>query len=352
MYLPSASTALLALLALLVLLTLFIVRYALALTLNYRAARATGLPCLVCPANSRSLPWMIFSVAGRPLIERVLPAWAWRRVRVQIYGWEFRLRGAPQAELGPVFWLVTPETNKLWIAEPEAAAAVLARRKAFVTLPITQKIIGRFGPNVLTTDDEDWQRQRRIIAPLLNERIMEKVWRESRDQARQMLAYFGSLPGATTDRAIEGMRTIAMNVLGAAGYGTPASWTPDGEKGLKPPKGHKMSFLESIATIADNLLPATVGPKWMFDLPFMPDKVKRIGIAVEEFEPHADALVRQEREAGGLEASNTLTGTMVRISDREKAAGGGQGKSALHLSESEMRGAIFQFTIAGMKGFL
>ena len=323
----------------------YTLRWSFRLYFNYRAARATGIPYLLCPANPNSALFMVFSIPLRPLFLCLLPAWLWRRLRVQIYGWEYLLRGAPQAELGPVFWVVAPEGLKLWIAEPEAAADVLARRKDFGILDVSKRVIGRFGPNVLVADGEDWQRQRRIIAPIVNERISGVVWDESRAQARQMLAYFAGRPNGETDRAIIGARTIAMNVLGSAGYGTPARWTPDGEKGLSPPPGHKMSFLEAIATIADNLLPATVVAPWICKLPFMPDSVKRMGIAADEFEPHADAILRQEREKSGrVDTAKSLTATMVRISDSEKKATG-QGKTALHLSEAEMRGAIFQFTV-------
>ena len=105
---------------------------------NALAARKTGLPYLVCVANPNNILWMVFVIPLRPLLTRVLPAWLWRRVRPIVYGWEFHTRGAVIEELGPVFVIVTPSTNKLWIAEPALANDVLARRKDFTTAPMTK----------------------------------------------------------------------------------------------------------------------------------------------------------------------------------------------------------------------
>ena len=206
-------------------------------------------------------------------------------------------------------------------------------------------------PNIQQHDGDDWQRTRRIIAPLLNERISSLVWAESRAQAQQMLTHFAARPRGETDGLVAGCRTLAMNVLGAAGYGTPAAWRPDGEAGAAPPPGRKLTFLDAIATIAEHMAPALLLPPWVCQLPVFPASVRKIGVAASEFESHADDLIRDAREAAAGETkqgSNGLTAAMVRISDAERKAQGGEAeKTALHLSEAEMRGSIFQFTIAG-----
>jgi hypothetical protein len=50
---------------------------------------------------------------------------------------------------------------------------------------------------------------------------MELVWTETSTQAAEMLEYFAASFNGETNETIEGLRSITMNVLGSAGYGTP-----------------------------------------------------------------------------------------------------------------------------------
>ena len=56
------------------------------------------------------------------------------------------------------------------------------------------------------------------MAPQLNERISEVVWKESMEQADQMIQYMLSQPDSSSREGIAGVRSIAINVLGQVGY--------------------------------------------------------------------------------------------------------------------------------------
>ncbi len=76
-------------------------------------------------------------------------------------------------------------------------------------------------PDILTllqSDDDSWARQRRIVAPNLNERISQVVWDEAAAQARKMVELMLMKPDGSRD-TISGLRTLAMNVLGHVAYG-------------------------------------------------------------------------------------------------------------------------------------
>ena len=171
-----------------------------------------------------------------------------------------------------------------------------------------------------------------------------------------MLAYFASLPDRETNGVVAGTRTIAMNGLGAAGYGKRVTWRSDGERGkgdAATAVGRPLNFLDAIAIIADNIVPATILAPWLCKLPIMPASVRRIGEASAAYTPNAEALLREERfavQSTTKEAamkSNSLIRAMVRISDDAKARGSDSGKTALHLTEDEIHGSLFQFTVAG-----
>lgn len=117
---------------------------------NYREARKSGYPLLICPANPNNVLWMIFSVPSRPVLARFLPAFIYRQIIPSIYGWEFPFKYELFARLGSSFILVTPGKNELWVADPETAHSILLRRNDFVQSDVGSRIIGMFGPNVIT----------------------------------------------------------------------------------------------------------------------------------------------------------------------------------------------------------
>lgn len=65
-------------------------------------------------------------------------------------GWEFIEKHAAHDQFGSAFILVTSSINELWCADPFMAQSILARRKDFLSLPMTHKILGFLGGNVLT----------------------------------------------------------------------------------------------------------------------------------------------------------------------------------------------------------
>lgn len=93
---------------------------------------------------------MIFSVAFRPILARFLPGFIYRQIIPAIYGWEFLSRYEIFARLGSSFILVTPGKNEFWVADPETAHSILARRNDFLQSDVGSRIMGLFGPNVIT----------------------------------------------------------------------------------------------------------------------------------------------------------------------------------------------------------
>lgn len=118
---------------------LWAIWYLQALAANHLKARRTGFPIYISPVNQDNLLWLIFSVPLRPLFSRFLPAFAFDRIKVAIYGWEYILRNSVQEKLGATFLLVTPGRNELWTTDPEIAQIVLQRRKDFVHLDISKR---------------------------------------------------------------------------------------------------------------------------------------------------------------------------------------------------------------------
>lgn len=195
------------------------------------------------------------------------------------------------------------------------------------------------------SNGDDWQRQRKLVAPNLNERIMGLVWAESSSQAAEMLDYFMTTFGGETNETIEGLRSIAMNVLGSAGYGTPQPWKQDVKASES---GYKLSYVDAVSAVINNIIAVAVIPAAVFSLPIWPDSVRRIGVGLQEFPLRTKEMLEAERKSASTDASprNNMMSTLVRLSDSAKDGEKIDSKSQ-NLSEEEIMGNLFQFTAAG-----
>ena len=175
---------------------------------------------------------------------------------------------------------------------------------------------------------------------------MDLVWAESSKQALEMVEHYASAFGGETDEAVEGLRTIAMNVLGSAGYGVSQPWKQEPDN---TDSGYKLTYVDAVCAIINNIIAVAVIPSRFFSLPIMPDTVRRIGTALQEFPIRTKDMLQTERRSAASDASprNNMMSTLVRLSDTAKHDEGVDSKSAQHLSEEEILGNLFLFTIAG-----
>lgn len=328
----------------LLLLSAFVAHNSYKLISNYVKARKIGLPLVIVPIDPNSIPWMIISVPLRPVFRRFLPPFIFDRLQMTSYGWEHHAKYQPFEKWGPSFILVTCGSNELWTADPEHATEILKRPRDYNQSIMGNIVMRLFGENLLTTDGEDWSRQRRLIAPTFNERISDTVFRESCRQAEEMLDYYvNDLDGISPDMA-DGFKTIAINVLGAAGYGIPRPWRGEEQT---PAPGYKMTYMEATRLTIDHIVEAAVLPTKVLTLPFMPKVLRDVGISVLEFPIHTRNMLENERNLRARSPAdrNTLMSQLVKLADQnteEKTTSQFKG-----LSEDEVNGNLFVFTAAG-----
>ena len=290
---------------------------------NYNIARKIGFPIYLTPLSPQNIAWLFIGASYQPQLEKYLPKWAYDRIIPSVQGWEHNQKWNVNARLGPVYTLVAPTLNEVWIADPAMAKEVLTRRKDFIQLPMSQLILNRFGPSLPGSNGEVWQHQRRIIAPILNERIMESVWNDGR---RLAVKEVGKL-----EHLVEAMRSVTINILGSTVYGSRVSY----QGAEKPPKGYSQTFMTSVINLVSNLILCGVAPVWALKLPIWPKWVKEIGVAAEEFPRHAMTMVEDVRSE--TERPNSLVGALVKAADADKQ----------NFKEEDIMGNMFTFTLAG-----
>lgn len=182
------------------------------------------------------------------------------------------------------------------------------------------------------------QRQRRIVAPNLNEKISETVWDESCLQARAMLEYMVQNPG---DQTLNGLRVIAKNVIGKAGYDANMPWTTTEHHAAESLSGETGAYFQAISLVTDNILPAALLPAWFMKMPIMPTSLQTLGVQMDRIPQYIKSMLKGERESLSKKSRDNFLSMLVRLSDQEAKSSGN------FLTEEEISGNLFTFTAAG-----
>ena len=196
---------------------------------------------------------------------------------------------------------------------------------------------------------------------------MKDVWEESSRQAQTMIDTLGENFPMTnpenkhdnprdseeTGETIEGLRLIAINVIGYVGYNTRRAWV----KRVTPPVENKLTFMEATLAIVNNIILAVALPDLILRSRLMPAVIRTLGEAKTVFPNYARSFVAKERVFASHQP--TLMGALVK-----KMKGASHAKNpdnqnktidpsdkpvptASYLSEDEVIGNLFNFTIAG-----
>ncbi|TLD09466.1 hypothetical protein PspLS_12014 [Pyricularia sp. CBS 133598] len=360
--------------ATILLFSLWIFSHIRSLARNYSSAKALGLPIIIHPFDPDSITFTFLSEPLHAILVRVLPSSAYAYIEPSFFGWEFHDKGAIHQRLGSAFVIVTTGINRLVSSDPTLSLTFMTRRRDFVHTDSSTQVMGMHGPNIISAGEEAWSRQRRIVAPALNERISPDVWHESVEQASSLADVLLSSSSLTPaeDRStdtIPGLRSIAINVLSRIAYGSGKSftvWNPSYD-----PKTD-MSYVDAIAISTDLLIAAAFIPAWIMRLPVMPISLQTLAAALPKLPDLTKNMLEQERErissssaddmtttTGAKKRPDTIMTTLLRLSDqaKEEAASGdnkartADGASSVgnkaYLTEPEIQGNLFVFTAAG-----
>ncbi|KAI9046082.1 cytochrome P450 [Aspergillus affinis] len=317
-----------------------------ALAKNYSRARRSGFPVYISPVPSENIVWMVTAPILLRYLKNYLPQGIYDRLDVTLHGWEFRQNGAIFRRVAKTFMLVTPDEVSFWSADPALGKAVLQRRKDFPVPPSVAQFMGIFGSNLLQTNGDEWQRQRRIIAPNLNERISAVVWKTSCEQAQSMRTYMLQNPG---NEVLSGLRCLAINVLGRASYGQHAAWTPQLQDSVDESVDARESYFKTVAMVAEKLIFAALVPTWMLKLPVCPAAFRSLGNHIEKMPSYTKQVLEKERKmaADGFSTNDNILSMLVRFSDQAKQSETKASGPSLSLTEDEISGNLFIVSTAG-----
>jgi hypothetical protein len=284
MTLPSLSIGLLVLLY-------FPIKVALRYRYNLKAAKASGLPYSSCPVYIYNRLWLLSSLVVVPMIKKFLPTkWQgrWSRFLHPEFGWidAYRLyQDSDFAINSDSFMLVSPELNMLFTADPEVIIQLTTRRADFPKPTEIYDGLRVFGDNVVTTEGATWRRHRKNTNTPFGERNNRVVWKESIFQADQMIQHWTNTQspksnseqksrkgwGAVLSELSHDTMRLSLYVISRAGFDVRCEWpdqiSSESKEGVmsatEVPKGHKMSYMESLETLLLRILAIFMAPLWL-----------------------------------------------------------------------------------------
>ena len=158
----------------------------------------------------------------------------------------------------------------------------------------------------------------------------------------------------TNNLACDGLETISINILGAVGYGVYQSWTPSGSVNSNSDNDTMVSFFASLSVQTQHFFAAALLPTWLLSLPIMPKLLRNIGAAKNTFPVHAQQMIdierrnQAEKSVGRDNFISTLVGFLKEskkeIGEKENMM---QPSNALYMTDQEVRGNLFIFSVAG-----
>ncbi|KAL2049437.1 hypothetical protein ABVK25_010341 [Lepraria finkii] len=312
------------------------------LFINYLTARKIGVPLVIIPVSHENPLWMIVDKKiFIPLFER-LPFGSGNFTRYNWRGWEFQDKNKSHLEKGDVFVVVTPGRNWLYLCNAEALLDVFQRRADFPRPLELFEMVKVFGPNLSTTDGQQWQRHRKVTASCFSEQNNELVWTESVRQARGMLDYWCSQK--STRSIADDARTLSLHVLSSAGFGK--SYPFQGYLEASP-TDVATSYKESLQTILDNCILLMVLGQDFLSQSWLPKRLRKLHQATLTFKQYMTEVYEEEKKciADRKPGDGNLMTSLIRASTGANVTIDSENQGG--LTESEIYGNVFVFNFAG-----
>lgn len=223
----------------------------------------------------------------------------------------------------------------LLLADPAAIKEVTSSRARFPKPLEDYEPLKIFGPNVLTSEGEEWKRYRKVVAPAFSDRNYKMVWDET---VRIVNGFFDTAWGdqevVVVDHCVSDLTLpISLSIISAAGFGKRLEWN---DASTPIPQGHKMSFKESIDIVSSKFVNRAAFADWWLNLT---EDGRRIKLAFDELAVYMFEMIKERLSMGKTEHSDLFSNLLASSFSDEFGA--------TALTEAELIGNIFVFLLAG-----
>ncbi len=322
----------------------------LSLQANKAKAATTGLPLLIRYVSPTNPLWMIF---GSSIVKKCnsLGICTESFQRFYRFGWEANERHIVHQELGAAYMLVTPGGNWLCVSDASIFADVLHRRTDFRRNMEQFAVLNVYGKNLSTTDDEEWQKHRKVTAITFTEKNNELVWQQSLLQARGMINYW--LQQKSVNTIVDDTKVFTLNVLAAAIFNKPYPFQSAGTKAQDTDASYQ--YRDSLGKILAYIIPIFICGERGLQAWWTPKSWKAAGTAISTFRAYVTSLITEEREymRCGEQKNSHLVAALVRACESEKNDLLASSKKTvastrdMTLTEEEIISNLFVYAFAG-----
>jgi len=136
---------------------------------------------------------------------------------------------------GVTYIVIVPEVFLVRTSNAELVSQIVTRKNDFVKPVDVYKVLDIFGRSLITLEDHDWRRYRKVVGPSFSEKSNKLVFEDSLRQARGMVDYWASqytntpkdiqVQNAAPDAAV-----LGLHVICATGFGLRQIWPNEKEK--------------------------------------------------------------------------------------------------------------------------
>lgn len=159
-----------------------------------------------------------------------------------------------------------------------------------------------------------------------------------------MLEYVVDHPGGET---LDGLRSIAINVIGQARYSQKRPWSPNMRELTEEVKSGRTAYFATLSMVTSMFIEAAMLPTKLMRLLLMPPTLRSMGKHLERISQYTEKVLEEERQAAtiGSDPRNKFLSLLLQLSDEEKR----RGQSGFSLTDEEITGNLFIFSIAGFE---
>ena len=175
--------------------------------------------------------------------------------------------------------IVTPWQIFFGSSDPEGIYQVTHQRYNFPKPIEVYAIVDIFGKSIISSEGEDWRRQRKVLSMAFTEKSNIFVWQESLRHAIGIMRFWSRQPNNTLnsmkvkDGSVE-CAQLALNIISGAGFGVKQLWNGDSEEELgesimpgfnttKLAEGHSFAFKQALDEMIHGVLWMMILPKWL-----------------------------------------------------------------------------------------
>ncbi|PVI02057.1 cytochrome P450 monooxygenase-like protein [Periconia macrospinosa] len=334
--------------------TALVVWTAQSLAHNRAKAKAIGLPYLVRWISPINPFWLLWGSSYVRLCRRLGIATE-NLTRIYSYGWEANERARIHVDYGNAFVVVHPGGIQLCISSAEVIYDILQRRSDFRRNMEEFGVLNVYGKNLSTTDDQEWQRHRKMTAVTFTEKNNEVVWQQSLLQAKGMLGYWMQHSAEPIRSTHQDSKTFTLNVLAAALFNKVYPFDDSRIKTVESKEvDNSYQYRRSLSTILSSIIQIFIFGEQGLRAWWLPKSWKEAGIAMSTFRSYILDLMNEERAylSQGKTDHQHLVARLVRACEEEEQQPAKESTTTndskkMTLTEEEIISNLFVYAFAG-----